>query len=419
VKALFAAALFGIVVAMMPAAHAQLRSEVKLENTAYANRGQSVDASLGQRDRSNRSLKLRLMWQHAFAHSGWSLDSAYQLDVDQGGEVRLQRSLRQAFPSLYTDSQQRNWWPLSRSISDHGAHRSSQRLDRLSLDYAGEHLVLRIGRQALTWGNGLVFRPMDLFNPFAPDATDTEYKPGSDMLYGQWLFDDGSDLQAVVVPRRDALDRKLASNSSAAGIKWHRQFGSRRPLDVDLMLARDGHADVLGISLGGALGGASWNAEAVPTRLRDGGVRTSLLLNMQYAWSWHGRSVNGYAEVFRNGLGVSDQRPLQHLPPALIERLARGELFTVSRRYLALGADVQWTPLLTLRPGLIGNLDDGSTLVTGQAVYSLSQDVTLTAGVRWPLGGYGSEYGGLAVATGMPLYATPARSVYLRLTWYP
>ena len=400
-------------------AMAQLRTEVKLENSAYANRGQSLDASLGERSRSDRSLKLRLMWKHAFAGSGWSLDSAYQLDVDQGGEVRLQRLLRQAYPELDANTQRRNWWPLSRTISDSANHRASQRLDRMTLDYAGEHLVLRIGRQALTWGSGLVFRPMDLFNPFAPDATDTEYKPGSDMLYGQWLFGDGSDMQAVLVPRRDPVDRKLSGASSAAGIKWHRQLGPEQTLGLDLMLARDGHADVLGAALGGGWGGASWNLEAVPTRLRDGRVRTSLLANMQYAWSWHGHNVNAYAEVFRNGFGVNDRRPLQDLPPALLERLARGELYTLSRHYLALGASVQWSPLLALRPGLIGNLDDGSKLFSGQAEYSLGQDVGLTAGVVWPLGRYGSEYGGLPIAPGVPIFASPARSIYLRLTWYP
>jgi len=400
-------------------ARAQWRSELKLQDTEYANRGQSLDASLGERHRSDRSLKLRLMWKHAFAGSGWSLDSAYQLDADQGGQVRLEHLLRQAYPQLATDTQGRNWWPLSRTISDAGARRASQRLDRLSLDYAGEHLVLRIGRQALTWGSGLVFRPMDLFNPFAPDATDTEYKPGSDMLYGQWLFGDGSDLQAVLVPRRDPVDRKLSGAGSAGGIKWHRQLGPQQTLGLDLMLARDGHDDVLAAALGGAWGGASWNLEAVPTRLRDGRVRTSLLANMQYAWIWGGRNVNGYAEVFRNGFGVSDRRPLRDLPPALLERLARGELFTVSRHYLAVGASVQWSPLLALRPGVIGNLDDGSKLLSGQLEYSLGQDVGLTAGVVWPLGRYGSEYGGLSIVPGLPVFASPARSIYLRLTWYP
>ncbi len=418
-KTYLLAAVLGIVLAAVPPAHAQLRSELKLENAVHANRRQSLDAAFGEQHRVDRSLKLRLMWSHAFSGSGWSLDTAYQFDADQGGGVRLQRLLRQAFPAQYTNPQQRNWWPLWRRISDRGNHALSQRLDRFSLNYAGQHLVLRLGRQALTWGGGLVFRPMDLFNPFAPDATDTEYKPGSDMLYAQWLFDDGSDVQGVIVPRRHPADRRLAGNDSAAGLKWHRQFGAEQPLGLDLMLARDAGADVLGVGLDGSLGGTSWNAELVPTRVRGGGVRTSMLANMQYAWSWRGRSVNGFVEYFHNGFGVGDRRPLQRLPAPLTARLARGTVFTTARNYLAIGADLQWTPLLTLRPGVIGNLDDRSTLFTAQAAYSLSQDVTLTAGMQWPLGGYGSEYGGLPVTDAHVVFASPARNVYLRLTWYP
>jgi len=42
------------------------------------------------------------------------------------------------------------------------------RLDRLLLALQFERGMVRVGRQALTWGNGLLFNPMDLFNPFSP-----------------------------------------------------------------------------------------------------------------------------------------------------------------------------------------------------------------------------------------------------------
>ncbi len=62
---------------------------------------------------------------------------------------------------------------------------------------------------------------MDLFDPFAPDATDTEYKPGTDMLYGQYLFDDGSDLQAVIVPRPAHRGGGLTGNASSFALRFH------------------------------------------------------------------------------------------------------------------------------------------------------------------------------------------------------
>ena len=72
-----------------------------------------------------------------------------------------------------------------------------------ALDQAADE-NLRFGRQALSWGNGLFYAPMDLVNPFDPAAIDTEYKAGDDMLYLQYLQDSGNDLQAAVVVRAPA-----------------------------------------------------------------------------------------------------------------------------------------------------------------------------------------------------------------------
>ena len=71
------------------------------------------------------------------------------------------------------------------------------RLDRFAIDYTGTQTVARAGRQAVSWGNGLIYTPMDFFNPFDPATVDKEYKTGDDMLYGQYLRNNGDDLQAV------------------------------------------------------------------------------------------------------------------------------------------------------------------------------------------------------------------------------
>ncbi|MGA9341586.1 MAG: hypothetical protein WBV61_04565, partial [Rhodanobacteraceae bacterium] len=151
-----------------------------------------------------------------------------------------------------------------------------------------------------------------------------------------------------------------------------------------MLLARDYRADVLGVALGGAIGGASWNAEVVPTRSEDGTTRTALLGSLHYAWTWGTRNIDGYVEYFRNGFGVGGRDNALSTPPAALSvRLARGQLFTVSRNYLAAGMDLRWTPLLDIKPLVIANLDNHSALWVGQAVYSLSQNVNVTAGVQF------------------------------------
>jgi len=78
----------------------------------------------------------------------------------------------------------RRWFDLTHEISNNGEMATLLRLDRASVGYVGDKTVLRFGRQAISWGSGLLFTPMDIFNPFDPSAVDKEYKAGDDMLYG-------------------------------------------------------------------------------------------------------------------------------------------------------------------------------------------------------------------------------------------
>ena len=400
------------------AANAGFKGEIDLTGSHSRNAGNSLDAALGEQNHWDQDLIVRLMWSTDLG-DGWRLDAAYLAEARHGGGVALTRRRRAIDPLDAVNPSETTLMNLDHTFIDDDQTHVAHRIDRLALGYSSSHLVLRLGRQALTWGGGLVFHPMDLFNPFPPNATYTAYKPGADMLYSQWLFDSGADLQGVVVPRRDPDTGDVAADQSSAGIKWKTFFGRDRQLGLDLLLCQDYRAQVLGIGLSGPLGGAAWTTEVVPTRLDDGDVRTTFLANVQYAWSWRDKSVNGYLEYFHNGIGVGGTEPaLIDLPIPLAERLARGELFTVSRNYLAAGLDLQWTPLLDLKPVIISNLDDGSALFFGQAIYSLSQNTSLTFGVQWALGRDGSEYGGLRTEPGSGTFATPADLIYTRFTWY-
>ncbi|HUW99121.1 MAG TPA: hypothetical protein VMV40_09850 [Acidiferrobacter sp.] len=413
------AVVLGLLLGMQAQAASGFHGEFDLGASYMNNGANSLAAALGERRYADQDSWLRLMWSGPLA-SGWGLDIAYLATARHGGGVVLTRREYTSDPALYIDPQRTTLLRLNDTVTDEGQLAIAQRLDRLALTYSGSHLVLRLGRQALTWGGGLVFHPMDLFNPFPPNATYTTYKPGADMLYGQWLFNSGADLQMVAVPRRDPTTGHIEPNQGSAGIKWHGSLGLDQGLGIDLLAAQDYGSQVLGIRISGAWAGASWTAELVPTQLAIGGVRTSVLANAQYAWVLGAKDINGYLEYFHNGFGVTGtDHTLADLPTALVERLARGEVFTVSRDYLAVGAGIQWTPLLILKPSVIANLDDGSVLVIGQAVYSLTQNTDMTAGIQRGFGGHHTEYGGgLETAPNSGVFVAPATSIYARLMWY-
>lgn len=407
---------------MMSAAHAAscgtFKGELKFQSIYIAVPHDSLSEALGVGSHWDNGATLRLMGNGPLG-AGWSWDAAWVMDGRQGEGVVLARRLYRYNPSAYAPSQRRNLWGLEHSLTDAGNSSADLYIDRLSLAWSGAHAVVKLGRQALTWGGGLVFHPMDLVNPFPPNATDIEYKPGADMLYGQWLFDSGADIQGVIVPRRDPLTGSIESNQSTAGLKWHSSFGALQQYGYQIMIVRDYDADVVGTALNGSLLGATWTAEVVPTRPPHGAWQTSWLINIQYAWFWFTKNFTGYAEYYRNGFGIGgSNHTLADLPASLAERLDRGELFTVSRNYLALGIALEWTPLLNIKPLVMMNLDDNSALVEIQAVRSLGDNVDLTVSAQSGLGPHGTENGGLETAPGSATYIAPDSFLSLRIDWY-
>ncbi len=308
----------------------------------------------------------------------------------------------------------RRLFDLTHEITDRNRLAAVQRLDRLSLGYSSARQSLRFGRQAVSWGNGLVFQPLDFVNPFSPIAIDKDYKTGDDMLYGQWLMAGQGDLQAIVLPRRDPVTGRVESSQSSYAVKSRTRHGG---FDLDLLAARHYDENLIGAGLVKSLGGAVWRLDVSYTDLANDAGAWSLVTNLDYSWIWGGKNIYGYIEYFRNGVGESDRTGYAAPNAALAARLARGELFTLARDYAALGMQIELAPLVNLYQGLILNLNDGSGFFQVRGVYDWRQNVQLMTGVNLPFGARGDEYGGIPVGvTGT--YTVPGRSVYFRAAYY-
>lgn len=379
------------------------------------------DGDLGAVLASERvdDLGLDLRFNGAFRHGRWDLTVEAQLlalagDSQEARSAQPSAELAGALFGVISPAEDRQWWDLVHVLSEDEERILVGRLDRLSVGYTGDRLVLRLGRQALSWGNGLLFQALDLFNPFAPTAIDTDYKPGTDMLYGQWLFASGGDLQAIAVPRRAGAGEPVAGGESSLAVKWHSLHGG---VDLDLLGARHYRDTVLGLGLTGSVAGGVWRLDAAHTRIDDGGGVTSVVANLDRSWLWKERNVYGYVEYFRNGFGEpSLDRPLEELDPSLLERLVRGELFNLGRDELGAGLRLEWTPRLLLEPVLILNLNDLSALVQLKLRYDWLQDLLIDAGAQAGLGPADTEYGGAPTASGALL--APGRRLWVRLSRY-
>ena len=314
-------------------------------------------------------------------------------------------------------SDQGQFMDLSSVISESDNSVVYQRIDRLAVAYATEKLVTRIGRQAISWGNGVVYNPLDLFNPFPPDAIDTEYKRGEDMLYLQGLFSNGSDLQGLYIPRRDPVSGDVSSEHSAVAGKYHWLAGGH---EVDFLAARNYGDGILAAAYTG-----EWRENLVSTSISvaqtDSGSIWSAEANYNYSSIFFGKNLSGFVEFFYNGFGLKgDRHSVQDVidQTELFSRLLRGELFTIGRFYVATGVVLEATPLLNLKPLLFVNLSDSSALLQFIGTYSLSQNFDLLAGFNLPFGKDGTEYGGLATDSEEGKLLAPADTLFARLAWY-
>lgn len=348
----------------------------------------------------------------------WSFASAYQLFAVHGDSIEWTRNLGtvgSAFIDRLPDDERR-LFRLTDVIRDEGRNAFVHRLDRLSLSYTSDKAFVRFGRQALSWGNGLFYSPMDLVNPFDPATIDTEFKPGDDMLYLQYLRDNGDDVQGAIVFRRDPLTGDVDADEATVTLKYHGFAGDN---EYDLLIA-DSYGDtVLGVGGVKSIGGAIWRGDIVATDTADD-IRLQVVTNLSYSWVWASKNMSGAIEYYFNGFGQHGGRydPASLTAnPELLARLARRELFALGRNYIAGSLLIEMSPLWTLTPTLLANFDDPSALLQLVTQYSLSDNMTLLGSVNLPLGSDGTEFGG--IDAGLPnTYLATGASLFAQFAWY-
>jgi hypothetical protein len=372
-------------------------------------------------------VELRLKNDLSFG-SAWSLETHYELVGLRGDTLEKSNQARKALPSAAASAlpgsqaaitDNRRVMNLTHILSEGEAYVVYHRLDRLNLRWIGSRATLRLGRQALTWGNGLIFNPMDLFNPFSPVAVQKDYKTGDDMLHLQMTIGQG-EVQMLYLPRRDPESGDIRDDQSSYAAKWHLTLNT---LEMDLMAARHYNDILLAFGAVGYLGEAAWRVDTLYSRLddhRDQRDCWQIVANLDYAWMWLGKNFYGLMEFYYNKLGLGHGDYDQSLTDTqLSRRLARGELFTLGRTYLAGQLQAELHPLLQTSLLTIVNLADPSAIVQPQLEWDLATDWQLIAGASLYRGGNDTEFGGFyADVDGTRVKIGPADGAYLWLSYY-
>jgi len=249
---------------------------------------------------------------------------------------------------------------------------------------------VKLGRQAISWGQGMAFQALDIFNPFAPASVDKEYKPGDDMVYLTILPNDLTQFEFIYLPRRDEETHQIKEDQSSYGVRLNQRL-TDSTLEFQGILANHYGDTVIGAGVNKDFWSSLWRLDAALTHTDDrpgdspddspddGENYLQLVSNIDRSWEFLDKNWYGFIEYFYSGFGTAKDldtiSALTQLSPALSKRIARGELFTLSESYLSIGVRQEITPLLNIQELILFNINEAGSLLQLSATYELTQNL--------------------------------------------
>lgn len=264
-------------------------------------------------------------------------------------------------------------------------------VDRLAVTAYAPVADVSLGRQAVTWGDALLFPVADLWSRFSPYELDTEEKPGVDAIRILSYPVPGLEVDLVVADRGEQDDVSAGARASLALADADLYLGGGRLWNEAMLM-----------------GGLTWVLEA--TKLRAEAVLPRDLENDRWddpratlGVDRFGGRLSLTAEYHFNGLGAGD--PTGYLERLRSEPFERGESYFLGRHYL--GALAAWSAdrgeRIQLAGSLLLNVGDPSAALSPVLTWDMGSATRLSVGglLTWgrtpafsgPVPDLGSEYG--------------------------
>lgn len=277
-------------------------------------------------------------------------------DMEAPAEIRENTANRRL------DLEKRRW--EGRRFSQRGE------IGRLNLSGSLQGFFWNIGRQAIGFGRIALASPLDIIAPFAPDALDTDVRPGIDALRAGRFFGRGGEIGAVAVfgRHKESNSYLLHGETNLDGIDLLALGGNLRGRN----LFGGGFASqFLGMGIKGEL--AAYRGEGVGTPggdPRDEFLQGALELDYRFA-----AGPLCALQYLHNGFGAKEP---EDYPAILLSAPIREGLgHLLGRHYLLASISHDLHPLVTLGALAIWNLGDGSFLVRPLTRISLGDNLSL------------------------------------------
>ena len=261
-------------------------------------------------------------------------------------------------------------------------------VERLFLDYYGERVDVRLGRQALNWGSAQVLNPTDLFAEVLVAEPWRERK-GVNAARVNWAWKSGGQLTTVAAVNDDFDEGRLGARAT-----WNLFQTDISPV-ASVTTAMD---TFLGIDLRGQRGIGWWFEGG--THLSGGSALPEMSVGLDYSFLVRDGLLLGLQYTY-DGTGIAD--PLDYslaargsvLVPvpgcdAAAETFSLPEdtepRFTIGQHYALAWTRLAWDDQWTLQASALMNLQDQSTFVLPTLGWTPGGRWSLNAGGQLLLG---------------------------------
>jgi hypothetical protein len=260
-----------------------------------------------------------------------------------------------------------------------------QRLHRWWASVETADIVVRAGRQRVSWGTGKFFSPTDVLNPYSPFSPEKDERPGTDALYLRQSLGDLSQAELAWAPEDRWTGHSLLG-------RMRTNWGS---VDLALMGGKTAPSTsswILGGDAAGSLGGGTVRGEWSYSDPGMGRPYWKLCVGWDYSFGSDARlaglkDLSLMLEYFHDGSGTVHAFRYDSL------RVLSGRGLTLAKDYAALGISKDLHPLLKLEMTLMVNLDDASSYAAPSLTWDAGRNLFLTAGIQRLSGARRTEFG--------------------------
>lgn len=302
----------------------------------------------------------------AWAGDAWSASVHYDLIpifgsfATEGLLTAAENPLRRwdLDPALHTDDD----WTLNHN------------LDRAVIRFLHPAFEVRVGRQAIGFGQARLFNAADLFAALGPASIDSEFKGGIDGVHVIAPLNEFHEIGLVAVAHNDDLKRGLLL------ARWQGAFDG---FDAAALAGMTYAAPTVGLSVAGDLGGAGWYVDGSARfdldAFEDSPLRVTAGLDYHFQ-----TGIRLMGELHYNGAGADD--PDDFLALRETAPYANGEVYLLGELYAGALASFELHPLVNLSVSWLQSLTDGSALVGPGLGWDFAQEVSLGLGALVPVG---------------------------------